>query len=347
MRHLSVMKHFTFYLAVAEELSFHRAAARLNIAQSALSRRIADLERELGNTLLFERQARGVKLTEAGKLLLADVRRILGDVDAAARRVARSADGTLGTLRVSFSEGMVRQALLGRALKQFRSQYPGIELKFSPMTSDLQREKLRSGEIDVGFVYQEADDPKDFNVSAVGLDRIVAVVPRNHRLAGREDAQLADLAEDPMIWPSRLHSPRLFGRLTTAFGSAGIMPDIAAEVAAVDIAHGLVAAGLGVALVIAPKGAPVHDEVVLVPVSGLPPPIPLSLIWRKGEGALTVANFVDTVETMRDGSSVAGEVRRDGPADGPRGQVGGAQHPDHGEEAVDHVVVDAEIDGHS
>ncbi|MDO9487306.1 MAG: LysR family transcriptional regulator, partial [Sphingomonadaceae bacterium] len=85
------MKHFTFFLAVAEELSFHRAASRLNIAQSALSRRIADLERELGDTLLFERQARGVRLTEAGKLLLEDVRRILGDVDEAARRVTRSA----------------------------------------------------------------------------------------------------------------------------------------------------------------------------------------------------------------------------------------------------------------
>lgn len=303
MRHLSVMKHFTFYLAVAEELSFHRAAARLNIAQSALSRRIADLERELGNVLLFERQARGVKLTDAGKLLLDDVRRILADVDEACRRVARSAEGTLGTLRISFTEGMVRQALLGRALKRFRHAFPGIEFKFAPMTSDLQREKLRSGEVDVGFVYQEADDARDFNVSPVGLDRIVAAVPRHHRLAMRDHVLMSDLAEDPMIWPSRLHSPRLFGRLTTAFGNAGIMPDIAAEVAAVDIAYGLVTAGLGVALVIAPEGAPLHDDVVLVSVEGLPPAIPLSMIWRKGPSVVTIANFVATVDAMRDTTS--------------------------------------------
>jgi DNA-binding transcriptional LysR family regulator len=231
------------------------------------------------------------------------VRRILAEVDEAARRVARSAEGTLGTLRISFTEGMVRRPLLGRALNRFRADFPGIELRFAPMTSDLQREKLRSGEIEVGFVYEEADDARDFNVAPVGLDRIVAVVPRGHALASRPDAVLGDLAGEPMIWPSRLHSPRLFGRLATAFGSAGIMPDIAAEVAAVDIAFGLVAAGLGVALVIAPDAAPLHDDVVLVSVKGLPPAIPLSMIWRKGESAPTVSNFVGTVEAMRDAAS--------------------------------------------
>lgn len=303
MRHLSVMKHFTFFLAVAEELSFHRAASRLNIAQSALSRRIADLERELGDTLLFERQARGVRLTEAGKLLLEDVRRILGDVDEAARRVTRSAEGTLGTLRISFSEGMVRRALLGQALKRFRSDYPEIALRFAPMTSDLQREKLRLAEIDVGFVYEEVDDVREFDVAPIGYDRIVAVVPIGHRLAGRTDATIADLAGVPMIWPSRLQSPRFFGRLASSFANASIMPDIAAEVTAVDISFGLVAAGLGVGLIIAPERAPAPHEVALVQINGLPPAILLSMIWRKGDTARILGNFVRTVEEVRDATS--------------------------------------------
>ncbi len=303
MRHLSVMKHFTFFLAVAEELSFHRAASRLNIAQSALSRRIADLERELGDTLLFERQARGVRLTEAGKLLLEDVRRILGDVDEAARRVTRSAEGTLGTLRISFSEGMVRRALLGQALQRFRDSYPEIALRFAPMTSDLQREKLRQAEIDVGFVYEEADDIREFDVSPIGYDRIVAVVPSRHPLAGRTDATIADLAGAPMIWPSRVQSPRFFGRLASSFAAAGIMPDIAAEVTAVDISYGLVAAGLGIGLIIAGERSPAPHDVALVPIDGLPPAILLSMIWRKGDNARILANFIRTVEEARDATS--------------------------------------------
>lgn len=303
MRHLSVMKHFTFFLAVAEELSFHRAASRLNIAQSALSRRIADLERELGDVLLFERQARGVRLTEAGKLLLEDVRRILGDVDEAARRVTQSAEGTLGTLRISFSEGMVRRALLGQALQRFRDAYPGIALRFAPMTSDLQREKLRQAEIDVGFVYEEADDIREFDVSPIGYDRIVAVVPSTHPLAGRTDATIADLAGTPMIWPSRVQSPRFFGRLASSFGSAGIMPDIAAEVTAVDICYGLVGAGLGIGLIIAGERSPAPHDVALVPIEGLPPAIRLSMIWRKGDNARILTNFIRAVEEARDASS--------------------------------------------
>ena len=296
----AVMKHFPFFLAVAEEQSFHRAALRLNIAQSALSRRIADLERELGDTLLFERQARGARLTESGRILLDDVRRILADVDEAVRRVQRSAEGSLGSLNVSFTEGMVRRELLPRALRQFREAYPQITLRFSPMTSDLQREKVRGGEVDVGFIYEEESDRAEFALAPVGPDTIGVVMAHDHPLAKRSAVKLADIAEEPLIFPSRRHSPRLYDRMISAFAAKNLSPTIVAEVATVDVSYGLVAAGIGTALVISAERATIPDDVTIKPLADFAIPIRLSMIWRKGDDAPILANFIRTFEAARD-----------------------------------------------
>ena len=296
----AVMKHFPFFLAVAEEQSFHRAALRLNIAQSALSRRIADLERELGDTLLFERQARGARLTDSGRVLLDDVRRILADVDESVRRVKRSAEGSLGSLSVSFAEGMVRRTLLPRALRRYRDAYPEVALHFAAMTSEAQRGKVRSGEIDVGFIYEEEGDRAEFELSVVGEDYMAIVMPSAHRLAKKQSVSLADMAEEPLVFPSRRESPRMHDRLISAFNARGLLPNIVADVVAVDVAYGLVAAGIGVALVVNVESARVPDDVAIRPVSDLKVPIRLCMIWRKGEVPPVLANFTRTIEAARD-----------------------------------------------
>jgi DNA-binding transcriptional LysR family regulator len=298
LRTLRIAKHFPFFLAVAEEQNLHRAAERLNIAQSALSRRIADLERELGDTILFERQARGVSITEAGRVLAEDVRRILLDIEEAGRRVRRVARGDLGTLRVAFSEAMVRRPLLPAVLRRFREEWPEVELKPFPLTSDAQRNRLRGDEVDVGFVIEESGDAEEFSALTVGLDKFVLVLPIGHPLAAKSAVSLRDLANEPLILPARTASPRLFGRMMATFDGHGVSPQIAVEVNAVDIAYGLVAAGLGLAIVTAARADRAPADIVLRDITDIDLPLPISMIWRHGNDAPLIANFVQMVREM-------------------------------------------------
>jgi len=302
LRTLRIAKHFPFFLAVAEEQNLHRAAERLNIAQSALSRRISDLERELGDTILFERQARGVAITEAGRVLAEDVRRILLDIEEAGRRVRRVARGDLGTLRLAFSEAMMRRPLLPAVLRRFRTERPDVDLRASPLTSDAQRARLRGGEIDIGFVIEEAGDTEDFQSMRVGADKFVLVVPADHPLASRDKIGLRDLAEEPLILPGRQVSPRLFGRMMGLFDARGISPRISVEVSAVDIAFGLVTAGMGLAIVTAARPDHAPADIVIKEMIDFDIPLPISMIWSRQSTEPLIERFVSivsgTMETM-------------------------------------------------
>ena len=293
-----ITKHFPFFLAAVEEQSFHKAAKRLNIAQSALSRRIGDLEQELGVSL-FERQARGVRPTAAGRALAQDVRRILMDVEQTERRVRRVAEGGLGRLRISFTECMVRRPLLPAAIRRFRAAYPDVDLHFAPMVSEQQREKLRQGELEVGFVFEEGGDREEFELREVGMHNFVLVLPLDHPLIDAPAIRLADLAAEKFIWPSRQMSPRLFNRMLAVCQAQAFTPDIVVEVAAVDVAYSLVAAGMGVALVITSHPGREPTDVALRRIVDFDLPMPLSMIWRRNNPSPVLANFVQMVEAAQ------------------------------------------------
>ncbi|MDB5432685.1 MAG: LysR family transcriptional regulator [Caulobacter sp.] len=290
-----ITKHFPFFLAAVEEQSFHKAADRLHIAQSALSRRIGDLELELGVTL-FERQARGVRPTAAGRALAQDVRRILADVEQTARRTRRVAEGGLGLLRISFTEGMVRRPLLPAAIRRFRGEWPDVDLRFAPMVSEQQREKLRQGELEVGFVFEEGGDREEFELRDVGMHNFVLVLPLDHPLANAPSIRLADLANEKFIWPSRSMSPRLFNRMLAICQERDFTPDIVVEVASVDVAYSLVAAGMGVGVVITTHPGREPSDVALRKIEDFDVPMPLSMIWRRYNPSPVLANFVRSVE---------------------------------------------------
>ncbi len=292
-----ITKHFPFFLAAVEEQSFHKAAERLHIAQSALSRRISDLEHDLGVSL-FERQARGVKPTAAGRALAQDVRRILADVDQTARRVRRVAEGGVGLLRISFTEGMVRRPLLPAAIRRFRARYPDVDLRFAPMVSEQQREKLRQGELEVGFIFEEGGDREEFELREVAMHNFVLVLPLDHPLVHTPIIRLADLAQDKFIWPARQSSPRLFNRMLAICQEQSFTPDIAVEVASVDVACSLVAAGMGVAVVIAPPPGRETTDVVFKPIENFSVPMPLSMVWRRADPSAILANFIAVVEEV-------------------------------------------------
>src|ERR1700741_415803 len=146
------LRHLRYFAAVGEEQHYGRAARRLAVAQPALSRQIQDLEEELGFKL-FDRLPRGVKLSAAGKLFLADSRCMLREVNEASSRAAGVARGQSGTLRVGFTENASWRGVVPESLRRFRKQQPDAELQLTPATSLEQIEAIRSGRLDAGFVF--------------------------------------------------------------------------------------------------------------------------------------------------------------------------------------------------
>src|ERR1700692_4873623 len=146
------LRHLRYFVAIGEEENYRRAAQRLNVAQTALSTQIQDLEAELGFKL-FYRLPRGVKLSVAGKLFLEDARCILQQVSEAAARAARVARGQSGTLRVGFTENAAWHGVVPDSFQRFRERQPDAELQLNPLMSLEQIEAIRSCQLDAGFVF--------------------------------------------------------------------------------------------------------------------------------------------------------------------------------------------------
>jgi DNA-binding transcriptional LysR family regulator len=287
-----ITKHFPFFLAAAEEENFQRAAARLNIAQSALSRHISALEEDLGGVRLFERLPRGVRLTDSGEQYLADVRRILESVDEATLRVQRVERGQTGHLRVAFTEAVAAQPLLAEALRRFQSAYPGVQIDLIAMRSKNQREDLRKGRIDVGFFYAEAGDEAVFDWTPIMTDDFLLALPQGHRLAAETRITLDDLEGEPLIFPSKWHAPSTHERLMAVFRERGIAPNIVAENPSADILNCLVSAGIGLGFLITSQKDRAPATVALRPIADFSLPLPLVLAWLRDSGSPIIPNFV-------------------------------------------------------
>src|SRR5689334_24251213 len=172
------LRHLRYFVAVGEEQHYGRAARRLRVAQPALSRQIQDLEEELGFKL-FQRLSRGVKLSEPGKLFLADARRILQEVSEAAVRAGSVASGRSGTLRVGFTENASWRGVVPESFRRFREQQPGAELQLRPAASWEVLEAIRSGRLDAGFVnFMPKSDPE--------LDQLLVAKRSEERRVGKE-----------------------------------------------------------------------------------------------------------------------------------------------------------------
>ena len=294
-----ITKHFPFFLAAAEEENFQRAAARLNIAQSALSRHISALEEDLGGVRLFERLPRGVRLTDSGEQYLSDVRRILESVDEATLRVQRVERGQTGHLRVAFTEAVAAQPLLAKALRRFQGGFPEVQIDLIAMRSKNQREALRKGRIDIGFLYAETGDEADFDWIHIMTDDFLMAVPRGHRLSGAPSITLLDLADEPLIFPSKWHAPSMYERVAAEFRQRGIVPNIVAENPSADILNCLVSAGIGIGFLITSQKDRAPANVVLRPVADFSLPLPLVLAWLNDNQSPIIPNFAAAVAQSR------------------------------------------------
>src|SRR5579863_6464236 len=209
------LRHLRYFVAIGEEENYRRAAQRVNVAQTALSTQIQDLEAELGFKL-FDRLPRGVKLSAAGKLFLADARRILRDVNEAAVRAARVARGQSGTLRVGFTENASWGGVVPDSFRRFREQQPDAVLQLQPEASREQLEAIRSGRLDAGFVnFMPKADP-ELDHTDVAVTRVELAVRKRHSLTSLNKLRLRDLTDEGFVWFPRWTSPGFYDHMMDA-----------------------------------------------------------------------------------------------------------------------------------
>jgi DNA-binding transcriptional LysR family regulator len=292
------LRHLRYFVAVAEELNFGRAARRLHIAQPPLSRQIRDLEREIG-TALFERGSRGVELTPAGRAFLPEVRLALAQSERAQRAALRAASGETGRLRVGFVEAATHSGILPDVLSFFRMHLPGIGLSLLEMDSAQQTEALREGRIDLGIASgPPLDSDRWLHAEAVFLEPLVLAVPAGHPLAGRKRFALADLAGESFILVPRYAGPALHDDIIARCRAAAFSPRIVQEAAGWHTMVSLVSAGVGVAFV--PRSlARLHEtDVTFRAVRDLSVNLEMTAMWRQGEKSPVRDRFVTTLRAV-------------------------------------------------
>ncbi|HEX2918702.1 MAG TPA: LysR family transcriptional regulator, partial [Edaphobacter sp.] len=240
------LRHLRYLVATAEHGSFSAAARRLNVAQSAISEQLSDLEQEI-QVQLFTRTPRRTNLTPTGEIFLAEARRILAESDKAIETARRAQRGEIGSLNIGFFAGSVGLNI-PRLIRAFRKQYPGVRLSLVEMTSTRQWQALVNGEIDIGFTRRvEPEFRTELISELIHQDPIIAIVPKGHPVA-RGPVDLRDLASEPFVLSSRDTSPAVFDKVIELCSEAGFSPRIASISSVWASVVMMVQAGEGIAL---------------------------------------------------------------------------------------------------
>lgn len=287
------LRQLRYFVAVAEELHFSRAARRLHMSQPPLSQQIHRLETELG-VLLLQRTKRRVVLTEAGRVLLAEGKRILREVDQAVEAAQRTSRGEAGHLAIGFVSSAPYE-MLPATLGAFRRQYPRVQLSITELNSTVQVDALLDSRIDVGLVRTPLDHGLGVVLETVAREHLVVALPRDHPLAQHTRVRLAELADSPMVTTPRSESVAFYDAIISACHLSGFSPDIVAEASQASGMVALVAAGSGAAILPASTARIQLPDVVYRPIA---PPIfhlDLAVAVRAGERAPLVQRFLETV----------------------------------------------------
>ncbi|MEE1865682.1 MULTISPECIES: LysR family transcriptional regulator [Pseudomonas] len=242
------LRHLRYFIAVAQELHFGRAAQNLGISQPPLSQQIQALEQELG-ARLFERTNRRVALSEAGRLFLEEARLVLAQVDKAADVARRAQLGELGEMKIGFTSSAPFNSSIPKAIYAFRQRFPAVHLNLSEMSSQAVADALLDESIEVGLMRPLAL-PESLVAKELFREPLVAVINAAHPLAQGNEAgvHLAALADEPFVFFPRSYGSGLYAQLLNLARQAGFSPHFAQEASEVMTIIGLVSAGLGVSV---------------------------------------------------------------------------------------------------
>ena len=290
------LRQLRYFVAVARERNFTRAAAALRIAQPPLSRQIQQLEDELGITLI-ERGSRPVRLTDGGRLLYEQAAHVLERVEetkAIARRLQEAS-------RLRLSLGFVPSTLYGHlpeVIRRYRTARPGVELTLLELTTLEQIAALKEGRIDVGFGRIPFDDPM-VERRLLRNERLIAALPSGHPLLARAGRlRLDDLAAEPLVVYPNAPRPSYADQVLTLYRERGLKPAAVHEVREVQTALGLVAAEAGICLVPASVERLGRDDVAYRPLNEGNAVSPIIMSYRKGDKSPEIALILKLIREI-------------------------------------------------
>ncbi|WP_134565463.1 LysR family transcriptional regulator, partial [Pseudomonas aeruginosa] len=289
------LRHLRYFIAVAEELHFGRAAERLGISQPPLSQQIQALEEEIG-ARLFERTNRRVELTDAGRLFLDESRQVLAQVDKAVLLARRAHLGELGELKIGFTSSAPFTSTIPSSIHAFRKAYPDVHLDLQEMSSRQVLKALLEESLQVGVIRPLAL-PDAVHWVELFREPLVAVLRADHPLAaGSEDGlAIAALAEEPFVFFPRSYGTGLYDQVIALTRQAGFSPRIAQEASEAMTIIGLVSAGLGVSILPASFRRTRVDGVVYRTLSDPEATTAVWLVRRQNEGSPLALSFIDLV----------------------------------------------------
>ncbi|WP_136418412.1 LysR substrate-binding domain-containing protein [Herbaspirillum sp. ST 5-3] len=294
------LRQLRYFVAVAEESHFGRAAARLHMTQPPLSQTIQSLEAALG-AQLFVRTKRSVALTPAGFALLPEARRILQQAGALPDLVRRAASGESGLLSLSFVS-TADYSVLPPLLREFRERYPQVHIELREATTDVQLEDLMQGRIDAGLLIPPLPDKAraELDYLTVLSEPLVLAAPKGlTSLRGKSVVNLKAVADMPLIIFPRRIAPAFHDAIVGCFRDAGLTPHIGQEAIQMQTIVGLVSAGMGIALVPQSVSNLKRPGVEYKPLSGKTVTIETGLAWRRDNMSPVLRTFLELLRKKR------------------------------------------------
>ena len=285
------MRHIRYFLSVAAEHNFTRAADRVGIGQPTLSLQIRDLEHAVG-ARLFHRTPQGAELTQAGRAFHDQVRNIPDHLERATKLARRAARGESGALTVGYTNSSELNPVFSAALSNYRRAFPGVALSLIESHATQLIVGLLGGDLDVVFVRSIDADAEQLNIRLISEEPLMAVLPIKHPAAQLTKLNLSDLRDDSFILHRREDTPSLFDTVVAACHKAGFEPILGPRVPQLMTIVQLVAAEIGVSLVAASLQAFQIKGVVFKELHDVSPKTRLSLAWRRTDTSPFVKNFL-------------------------------------------------------
>jgi DNA-binding transcriptional LysR family regulator len=294
------LRQLRYFVMVAEELHFGRAAERLHIAQPALSQQIQTLEGAIGVQLL-RRTKRHVELTDAGRLFLEQARLTVMQAEQTAQVAAQASRGAIGRLALGFTE-MTLYSVMPAIARAYRARYPEVDLTLYEMCTEEQVRALQSGHIQVGLLHPPLR-ANDIHISPIFCEPLIVALPDEHALAHLPDVAPAQLAEDMFILFPRDDGPCLYDQIISMCRQAGFSPRIAYETPLPQTKIGLVAVGVGITLTAASMANLQRPGVVYKSLREPTPELETAVAWRNNMASPVVRGFLDVVRDTNPGNN--------------------------------------------